>query len=111
MQKQRFYLTQSVPVQGCLDLQEAVESTLIELGLAFRDAYNIAGEMVKIAENKCCDLKDLSLEDLQALEPKIDQSVFEVLSLHQSVASRTSYGGTAPEKVSEALTVAKVKYL
>ena len=96
---------------GYLTATDLADWLVRELGLAFRDAYNIAGEMVKIAEDKGCDLKDLSLEDFQVLEPKIDQSVFEVLSLQQSVASRTSYGGTAPEKVSEALIAAKVKYL
>jgi argininosuccinate lyase len=96
---------------GYLTATDLADWLVRVLGLAFRDAYNTAGEVVKIAEERGCGLKDLSLKDLQALEPKIDQTVFEVLSLDQSVASRTSYGGTSPERVSEALIAAKVKYL
>ena len=64
-----------------------------------------------MAEARGCDLKELSLEELQGFDPRIDEAVFEVLSLDKSVASRTSHGGTAPGKVAEALSRAKVKYL
>jgi argininosuccinate lyase len=96
---------------GFLTATDLADWLVRVLGLAFRDAYNTAGEIVKAAERKDCDLKDLSLSELQALEPRIDESVFDVLSLEKSVASRVSYGGTAPKNVAEALTAAKVKYL
>ena len=58
-----------------------------------------AGNAVALAEKKGCDLADLSLEELQAIHPDITKGVFDVLSVEASVASRTSFGGTAPSEV------------
>ena len=81
---------------GYLTATDLADWLVRVLGVAFRDAYNTAGGIVKMAEARGCDLKDLSLEDLQGFDPRIDEAVFEVLSLSKSVASRTSHGGTAP---------------
>jgi argininosuccinate lyase len=70
-----------------------------ELGLPFRDAHHITGAAVKRAETLGCDLPGLPLADLQALEPRITESVYKVLTPAASVASRVSYGGTAPDQV------------
>jgi len=70
-----------------------------EAGLPFRDAHHVTGNAVALAEKKGCDLADLSLEELQAIHPGITNSVFDVLSVEASVASRTSFGGTAPSEV------------
>ena len=70
-----------------------------ELGLPFRDAHHVTGAAVKRAEQLGCDLAGVPLTDLQALEPRITAGVYEVLTPEASVASRTSYGGTAPEQV------------
>jgi len=56
-------------------------------------------------------LKDLPLVEMQKIEPCVSESVFDVLSIDQSVASRTSQGGTAYVRVREALAVAKARYL
>ena len=96
---------------GYLTATDLADWLVRVIGLPFRDAYNSAGEIVKAAEEKGCELKDLSLEDLQSVESRIDQSVFSVLSVEKSVASRVSYGGTAPVQVAEALQLAKDKYL
>ncbi len=71
------------------------------LGMPFRDAHHVTGSLVAKAEAKGCDLPDLSLEDMQAVHEHITAEVFDVLGVHNSVASRTSYGGTAPERVRE----------
>jgi argininosuccinate lyase len=70
-----------------------------ELKMPFRDAHHVTGSIVKIAEDKGVDLDQLSLADMQAVEPKITKAVFLVLSVENSVKSRTSYGGTAPQNV------------
>jgi argininosuccinate lyase len=70
-----------------------------ELGLPFRDAHHITGAAVKRAETLGCDLSSLPLAELTALDPAITQGVYEVLTPAASVASRTSYGGTAPDQV------------
>jgi argininosuccinate lyase len=69
------------------------------LGLPFRDAHHITGAAVKRAEQLGCDLAGLPLAELQALEPGITAGVYDVLSPAASVASRMSYGGTAPDQV------------
>ncbi|HEV7383774.1 MAG TPA: argininosuccinate lyase, partial [Phenylobacterium sp.] len=70
-----------------------------ELALPFREAHHITGTAVKRAEQLGCGLVDLPLADLQALEPRITDDVYKVLSPEASVASRISYGGTAPQQV------------
>jgi len=70
-----------------------------ELGLPFRDAHHLTGAAVKRAEALGCELAGVPLADLQALEPRIGQGVYQVLTPEASVASRTSYGGTAPDQV------------
>jgi argininosuccinate lyase len=70
-----------------------------ELRLPFRDAHHVTGRLVARAEAKGCDLAGLSLEEMRAEEPRIHEGVFSVLTVEASVASRTSYGGTAPENV------------
>ncbi len=70
-----------------------------ETGLPFREAHHVTGALVAKAEAQGCDLPDLSLEEMQAVHGKIDASVYDVLGVHNSVRSRMSYGGTAPEQV------------
>jgi len=70
-----------------------------ELGLPFRDAHHVTGSLVAIAEGRGVDLPDLSLGDMQSVHGQITQDVFNVLGVHNSVASRQSYGGTAPREV------------
>ena len=70
-----------------------------ELGLPFRDAHHITGSLVAMAEKKECDLPELALEDMQSVHAGITNAVFDVLGVDNSVRSRTSYGGTAPNNV------------
>jgi argininosuccinate lyase len=78
-----------------------------QLKLPFRDAHHIAGAIVRAAEAKGCELKDLPLADMQAVEPRITADVLSVLGVDHSVASRASYGGTAPARVREAIARAR----
>ncbi len=70
-----------------------------ELGLPFREAHHVTGTLVAMAEKKGVDLPDLTLADLQSVHSGIKAGVFAVLGVENSVQSRTSYGGTAPEQV------------
>lgn len=70
-----------------------------ELGLPFREAHHVTGTLVAKAEAKGCDLPDLSLSEMQAVHPGIRADVFDVLGVENSVRSRRSYGGTAPDQV------------
>jgi argininosuccinate lyase len=72
------------------------------LGLPFRAAHHVTGRLVAAAEARGVDLSDLSLAEMQAEEPRITEAVFGVLTVDASVASRTSFGGTAPHNVEQA---------
>ena len=78
-----------------------------EADVPFREAHHITGLAVKAAEERGCELADLPLDELQAIDERIDERVFSVLSVEASVASRTSYGGTAPTRVREQIAKAK----
>jgi argininosuccinate lyase len=70
-----------------------------ENGLPFRDAHHVTGRIVAEAAKRKVALEDVPLEAMQAIDPKITQAVFSVLSARASVDSRTSFGGTAPDNV------------
>lgn len=69
------------------------------LGLPFREAHHVTGRAVALAEQKKLGLEKLALEDLQSIHPGITADIFSVLSVQNSVKSRTSFGGTAPAEV------------
>ncbi len=77
------------------------------LKMPFRDAHHVTGTIVKIAENKGVDLHELKLSEMQKVEKKITNKIFEVLSVENSVASRTSFGGTSEIRVKEEIVKAK----
>jgi argininosuccinate lyase len=64
-----------------------------------REAHHVTGSLVAMAEGLGVDLPELSLEQMQTVHPGITSDVFAVLGVHNSVASRMSYGGTAPAQV------------
>jgi argininosuccinate lyase len=82
-----------------------------ELGMPFREAHHATGRIVRRAEEKGCDISELPLSDMRAIEPRIEKSVYAVLGVENSVASRTSFGGTAPANVRRAVRAARAKYL
>jgi argininosuccinate lyase len=69
------------------------------LKMPFREAHHLAGSLVALAEKQECDLPDLKLADMQKVESRITKEVYKVLTVEASVASRTSFGGTAPVNV------------
>ena len=69
------------------------------LGLPFREAHHVTGTLVAMAEKNGCDLPDLSLADMQSVHPGIREEVFGVLGVENSIRSRVSFGGTAPDQV------------
>jgi argininosuccinate lyase len=78
-----------------------------EADVPFREAHHITGRAVKLAEERGCGLAELPLDSLQAIDPRINSRVYDVLSVDASVRSRTSYGGTSPERVREQIAKAK----
>jgi argininosuccinate lyase len=72
-----------------------------EAGLPFREAHHVTGRLVAMAEARGCDLPDLTLDEMRSVHSGIGEDVFGVLGVDNSVASRTSHGGTAPARVRE----------
>ncbi|WP_424984069.1 argininosuccinate lyase [Maritalea sp. S77] len=76
-----------------------------EANVPFRDAHHITGSAVARAEEKSCDLAGLTIEDFKEIDERIDARVFKVLTVQDSVKSRTSFGGTSPANVKAAAKV------
>ncbi len=70
-----------------------------EAGVPFRDAHEITGRLVALAESKNCGLDGLTIEDFKSVDARLDSRAFKVLSVENSVKSRKSFGGTAPDNV------------
>jgi len=79
--------------------------------LPFRQAHHATGVIVRRAEALGCSLAELPLAELQAAEPAITAAVYDVLTADHSVASRTSFGGTAPTRVHAAAQDARKRFL
>ena len=71
------------------------------LGMPFREAHHVTGQIVALSEKKSCGLAELTLDEFQSVHSEITDDVFNVLSVENSVASRRSFGGTAPDRVRE----------
>ncbi len=74
---------------------------VMRLNMPFRDAHHVTGRIVALAESEGLTLDALSLAQMQSVEPGITDAVFDVLTPLASATSRTSYGGTSPERVRE----------
>ena len=93
--------------QGYSTATDLADWLVREADVPFREAHHITGRAVKAAEERGCDLADLPLDALQDIDERIDDRVYDVLSIDASVRSRTSYGGTSPERVREQIATAK----
>jgi argininosuccinate lyase len=82
-----------------------------ELGLPFRAAHHVTGQIVKLAEDKGVGLEDLTLAEMQSVLPAITAKVKAVLGVERSAMSRKSHGGTSPVQVRKAILAAKKSYL
>ncbi|WP_338245519.1 argininosuccinate lyase [Aurantiacibacter hainanensis] len=78
-----------------------------EADIPFREAHHITGAAVKLAESKGVALEKLALDELKAIDDRIDDRVYTALSVEASVAARTSHGGTAPEEVRKRVVEAR----
>ena len=84
---------------------------LVRKGLPFRDAHEVVGKAVALGVARGCDLAELSLADLKAFSPLVEDDVFGVLTLEGSVAARDHIGGTAPAQVRAAIRRARERLL
>jgi argininosuccinate lyase len=97
--------------RGFITATDLADWLVRRLGLPFRQAHHLTGSIVRRAEERQCRLEELPLTELQAIEPRITEEVFTVLSIDRAVESRMSYGGTAPDRVREAVKTARERFL
>ncbi|MFZ4540657.1 MAG: argininosuccinate lyase [Rickettsiales bacterium] len=96
--------------RGFLNATDLADWLVQHAGVAFRDAHHLTGQLVKLAEAKKCGLEHLSLTEMQEIHPGITQKIFDVIAIDACVARRTSFGGTAPARVREALVEAETAW-
>ncbi len=82
---------------------------VMNLNMPFRDAHHVTGTIVAMAEKQGATLDALALADMQSVEPRITEDIFNVLTPLASASSRTSYGGTSPKNVKEQVARWKTK--
>ena len=80
---------------------------LVKKGLPFRDAHEAVALAVRFAEQRGCDLSDISLPELKTFSELIENDIYQVLTLEGSLASRNHIGGTAPNQVQAAIARAR----
>ncbi len=100
-----------VAASGFSTATDLADFLVRRLGLPFRQAHHVTGALVARAEALGCDLADLPLAEMRKVEPRITRAIYGVLTVEQSVASRTSLGGTAPQNVARAAAAAKKRFL
>ena len=84
---------------------------VINLKKPFRDAHSISGKIVKLAEKQNKPIEELSLTEMQNIEPNITIEVFNILNIDTALNSRNCFGATAPDNVKKACSEARIKYL
>jgi argininosuccinate lyase len=80
---------------------------LASQGMPFREAHHLAGQAVAAAEANGKALEEMTLAELQAVDPRIGEDVLGRLTVESAVAARRSAGGTAPDRVAEAIAAAR----
>ena len=97
--------------KGFITATDLADWLVRTLRMPFRRAHHVTGRLVKMAEDKGCGLEDLGLAEMQEAEPGITGDVFTVLGVDNSVRSRKSYGGTAPDNVRRQAADARRRFL
>jgi argininosuccinate lyase len=92
--------------KGMLNATELADY-LVRKGVPFREAHETVGKAVLQAIEKGVELGELPLDELRALSNMIETDVLESLTLEQTLATKSQIGGTAPERVAEALVSAR----
>jgi argininosuccinate lyase len=96
---------------GFITATDLADWLVRKLNVPFRSAHHITGTLVRRAEEKGITLDKLGLAEMQSVEPKITEDVYSVLTAEHSAASRTSFGGTAPDNVRKAAAAARERFL
>src|SRR5882724_8356313 len=92
--------------QGMMNATELADY-LVRKGVPFREAHETVGRIIVTAMERGVELDDLSLDELRSWSTEIEADVFDALTLEKTLASKSVVGGTAPQRVAEALRAAR----
>ncbi|KIM13178.1 MAG: argininosuccinate lyase [Sulfurovum sp. FS08-3] len=92
---------------GHLCATDLADYLVKKVGIAFRDAYHITGDAVNFAQSKGLDISQLSLEDLQSIDGRIDSDVIAILDNRASMNARNSQGGTSSQQTKRQIEIMK----
>lgn len=98
--------THEAATRGYLNATELADY-LVRKGIPFRQAHEMVGRMVMRAIERDCELNDLSLDEFKSFSPLVTEDVFAALSITETLKTKSQIGGTAPERVAEALAAAR----
>ena len=96
---------------GYITATDIADWLVKECSIPFRDAHSITGRVVKYAEKNNLTLEEVSLNEFEKIDKRINNNILKVLTLQNSLESTNSDGGTAPKLVKKALKKAKIKWL
>ncbi len=94
--------------EGFLDATTMMEY-MISRGVPQRSAHGLVGQLVRLALDRGVSLAELSLEEFQAIDARLDKGVYEVLGAKQAVSAFVSYGSTSPKQVATQLAAWKTR--
>jgi argininosuccinate lyase len=94
--------------QGYMNATELADY-LARKGMPFREAHAAAGRIVLQSIERGCELQDLTLDEMRSVSTLVEEDVYEALSLEQTLATKSQTGGTSPERVVEALAIARTR--
>jgi argininosuccinate lyase len=97
--------------EGFITATDLADYLVRKLDMPFRQAHHVTGKIVRIAEQKKCRLDQVSLKDMQRIEPRLTKEAFSILNPRRAAESRKSLGGTSPELVKKAVKDAKKRFL
>ncbi|MDC0074519.1 argininosuccinate lyase [Alphaproteobacteria bacterium] len=96
---------------GFITATDLADWLVINIGIPFRESHFITGKIVKLAEEMNCSLYQIPIQELKNIEPRITDKIYNALEINSSLNSRTSFGGTAPKLVLNAINKYKEIYL
>ncbi len=96
---------------GFITATDLADYLVRKLNMPFRQAHHVTGKIVRLAEQKKCQLNQLTLKDMQQIEPRLTKEIFSILDPERAAESRVSFGGTAPDLVKKSVKEARKRYL
>lgn len=92
--------------KGFLNATDIAEH-FVKIGIPFREAHSIVGQMVKVCENKNCDFNNLTDDEINSIDARITKKLLGDISLEACVNARVSFGGTAPVEVKRQIEIGR----